>query len=184
MKEFIWGAIAKAVSLPAVSAYLVARAKKTPYLHIVSPDCSEVYMERYWLANPYDRTTNKARWAPWFPWSIRIHHIRREDRDRDCHDHPWNARTIILQGGYVEKRLGEDGGVTVHLRPAGSTAKLNFGEYHQITHVKPEGAVTLFITGPYRGTWGFLVDGVKVQWRKYLGLDDGQDLPDVKPKQP
>lgn len=27
------------------------------------------------------------------------------------------------------------------------------------------------ITGKYRGTWGFLVDGVKVQWRKYLGLE-------------
>jgi hypothetical protein len=32
------------------------------------------------------------------------------------------------------------------------------------------GAWTIFITGKYRGTWGFLVDGAKVQWRKYLGM--------------
>lgn len=33
------------------------------------------------------------------------------------------------------------------------------------------GVYTLFITGPYRGTWGFLVGGVKVKWRDYLGLN-------------
>jgi hypothetical protein len=34
------------------------------------------------------------------------------------------------------------------------------------------GATTLFITGKYRGTWGFLVDGVKVPWREYLGIGE------------
>ena len=29
------------------------------------------------------------------------------------------------------------------------------------------GALTLFITGRYRGPWGFWVDGAKVPWREY-----------------
>lgn len=39
---------------------------------------------------------------------------------------------------------------------------------------------TLFITWRYQGTWGYLVDGVKIYWKTYLGLADDQDLPDMK----
>ena len=53
---------------------------------------------------------------------------------------------------------------------AGDTAALKFGEYHRIRKVDPkQGAVTLFITGRYRGTWGFLVNGEKVPYKTYLG---------------
>lgn len=196
MKNLIWNAIARTLARPAVADRLIAHALETPYMHILSPDSSEVYMERYWVFNAYDRATNKPKFW-WCPWSIRVHYIRREDRDRDCHDHPWNARTIILRGGYTEERLVriEDLGETIGHRPLvvlddgrfavakrffrkpGDTATLGFGEYHNIREVGPDGAWTLFISGPWRGIWGFLVNGIKVPWRKYLKLDEGQDIP-------
>lgn len=148
---------------------------KTPYTHL------DGYMMRYWLFNPYPSKSSGKR--PWwqFPISIRLHHILREDDDRALHDHPWNARTIILKGSYSEVRLrriiyrmpsrfearrfAED----PYEREPGDTARLNFGEYHRITSVTDGGVWTLFITGRYRGTWGFLVNGKKVNHGDYLG---------------
>lgn len=159
----IWKLIAKVCAQPVVAEWLIKRAQKTPYVHIYGKDGS-MYMGRWWLFNPYPHLEEKR--ENWFPISIRIHHIQKKDDDRHLHDHPCNARTIILKNCYTEVR---EGGVR-YFRFAGDTAKLKFGEYHRITFVPPEGVWTLFITGKYQGTWGFLVDGVKVQWRKYLGL--------------
>jgi hypothetical protein len=90
----------------------------------------------------------------------------REDRDRHFHDHPWAARNIVVKNYYIEQR-GND----LLWRERGNTATLKFGEYHRIVQVASGGVWTLFITWKYRGTWGFLVDGKKVPWRQYLGLD-------------
>ena len=161
----LWKLIAKICAKPAVAQWLINRSFKTPYFHITGPDGS-IYMGRWWLFNAYPAPGEyKGKWQ--FPISIRIHHIQRADSDRNLHDHPWNARTIILQGGYTEERV--TGGLIE--RKPGDTARLNFGEYHRITEVEEGGAWTIFITGKYRGTWGFLVDGVKVQWRKYLNIE-------------
>lgn len=164
-----WKLIARLVSMPCVADYLIRRAKKTPYQHIYHGD--ELYMGRWWLFNPYpwpeeDRNTswlNKL-----IPFNIRIHHIAQPDTARDMHDHPWNARTFILKGGYIEHK--QDGR---HYRVVGDTARIKFGEFHNILKVKPN-TYTMFISGKYRGTWGFLVNGTKVQWRKYKGYEDQQ----------
>lgn len=177
--NLIWNLIARVLARPAVMEYLVLRAKRTPYTHIRGPNGS-VYMERYWLFNPYPpESSGKRAWWK-FPISIRLHRIMRPDGDRHLHDHPWNARTCILRGHYDEVRLerpyvaiGDFATVeTIYRRKAGATAQLRFGEYHRILRVSDGGVWTLFITGRYRGTWGFNVDGVKVQWRRYLGLED------------
>lgn len=175
----MWMLIAFLLSRPMIANWLIERARKTPYTHITGPDGS-IYMERYWVFNSYDQGPNKQERSKysWFPWNIRLHWIRREDQDRHMHDHPWNARTIILRGGYVEERedvaalaSGEAGDKRYSItRPVGSTAKIGYGVYHRITHIAPGGAWTLFISGPYQGTWGFLVDGVKIKWRIYLEM--------------
>ncbi|MBT9268054.1 hypothetical protein KKQ10_24570 [Pseudomonas sp. MG-9] len=191
MINLFWRLLAKLLARPAIADWLIARAKLTPYLHIMSADGTEMYMGRWWLFNPYSRETHKpALW--WCPWSFRIHHILREDVDRDLHDHPWNARTIILRGWYTEERLELATSVdmltlgrpllwlpddeirklaTVQRNP-GDTARLNHGEYHRIDQVSPGGVTTLFITSKWRGDWGFLVNGVKVPWRTYTGTDN------------
>jgi len=170
-----WKLIARLVSTPCVADWLIRRAMKTPYTHIHHP--KGVYMERYWLFNPYQPESSGKHNR--FPISIRIHHICLPDDARDLHDHPWNARTIILKGGYTEKRLVKYqhslkgyGYYKTYERVPGDTAKINFGEYHTIEKLQPGGAWTIFITGKYRGTWGFLVNGAKVQWRKYTGYQE------------
>lgn len=148
---------------PAVAAWLIARAQRTPYRHL------DGYMGRWWLFNPYETSDGQRPARGWLRRllpSVRIHHIQRPDEDRHLHDHPWDARTVILRGWYVEVR--EDG--QHHLRYAGTTACLNFGEFHRVTHVAADGVWTLFITWRYRGTWGFKVDGHKVPWKQYLGM--------------
>lgn len=163
--DLAWRAVAWVVSREPVATWLLARALRTPYSPIVKN--GDTYMTRFWLFNPYEEDgTYRARHA-WCPVSVRIHMILRPDADRDLHDHPWNARTIILAGGYAEQR--DDG--ALYVRRRGDTSALRFGDFHRITNVaKPRGAMTLFITGRYRGTWGFLVAGRKVPYREYLNL--------------
>lgn len=194
MINLFWRIVAKLLARPDVAAWLIARAQRTPYLHIMSADGAEMYMGRWWLFNPYCRKSHKpALW--WCPWSFRVHQIMRPDEDRDLHDHPWNARTIILCGWYTEQRLlraddpaphqllvsaAEQGmppnaafQATEHIdRRPGDTARLNHGEYHRIDQVSLGGVYTLFITSKWRGDWGFLVNGVKVPWRTYTGADN------------
>ncbi|WP_200955643.1 hypothetical protein [Massilia sp. Root418] len=169
MSSPIWNFIAQIAARPAVAKWLIRRAQRTPYSPIIKD--GELYMDRAWLFNPYPDTgesgADRKAWR--FPISIRIHHIVLPDQDRDLHDHPWNARTIVLKGGYTEARR-ENRVYHLYTRLAGDTATLKYGEYHRITSLEPGGAWTMFITGRYRGTWGFMVDGAKVPWREYLGL--------------
>jgi len=192
MIDLIWRLLAKLLARPFAATWLIARAQRTPYQHIMSADGTEMYMGRWWLFNPYDRQTHKGKLA-WFPWSIRIHHIKRPDADRDLHDHPWNARTVILRGSYVEqrqaseewKRAMQSGFVSNPdpkfvewitrdacewiKRAEGDTAQLRHLEYHRIDSVSDGGVWTLFITSRWQGDWGFLVKGRKVDWRIYTG---------------
>ena len=166
MRELLWRLVAWIVTTPAISNRLIARALRTPYTDIEVD--GDVYMRRWWLFNPYPSSDEgRLQRHLWLPLSVRVHHILRPDSDRSLHDHPWDARTIILGGWYVEVR--EDGNYSVRLR--GDTAALRYGEYHRITRVSGhQGAYTLFITFKYRGTWGFLVNDRKVPWREHLGL--------------
>lgn len=167
MKEMLWKLLAKILGIPFVASWLIKRAMRTPYFHL------EGYMNRYWLFNRYSAVGKPdviPRRFSWLP-SVRIHHILREDDARDLHDHPWNARTIILKGYYVERRLINKPSRFVicntYLRQAGDTATINFGEYHNIDEVSDGGVWTLFIAGNSLGTWGFLVDGKKVPYKEY-----------------
>lgn len=197
MKELIWKAIAAVVSKPRVADAIIRYAKRTPYLHLPTNEHPS-YMERYWVFNPYSRVTNKPRWGWLCPWSIRVHHIKREDYDRAYHDHPWDARTIILRGWYIESRPARTGSwgapdefgrrewladEVLYVRRQGDTATLGFNEYHTIRDVSDGGVYTLFISGKWKGVWGFWCSGVetaprdayclghKVPWKKYLGME-------------
>lgn len=174
MRELIWQTVAWVVTQDKITDWLIKRAQKTPYSNITSPDGQEVYMRRWWLFNPYPGAGSykRAGWRDWLP-SIRVHHIMREDRDRHLHDHPWNARTIILRGWYDEERPFDSGNfhrVATAYRARGYTGRLLYGQYHRISAVAGGGTFTMFITWRYQGTWGFAVDGRKVPWREYLGL--------------
>lgn len=153
--------IAALLARPRIAGFIIERAMRTPYRDILSPDGEKVYMRRWWLFNRYDLEAG-PRWR-WLP-SIRVHHIMEPDHDRHLHDHPWNARTFILDGWYLEEMPSG----RVFMRHEGHTGRLLFDQYHRIEAVSPGGVWTLFMTWKYRGTWGFLVDGKKIAYHKYL----------------
>ena len=161
MKEMLWKAFAWIVSRRPVADYLINRAKRTEYFHLSG------YMNRWWLFNRYSEIGSQEKIKPRFSWlpSVRIHHILRKDNADHPHDHPWQARTIILKGSYVEN-TGDS--IYGHLRNPGDTRAINFGEFHHISHVTTGGVYTMFISWKYIGTWGFLVDGEKVPYKQYL----------------
>lgn len=178
MREAFWRVVARVLSRPAVRDWLVLRALDRPYSDIVSRDGQEVYMKRWWLFNPYRRTEAgeaKRNWLMQRLPSVRVHLIRKGDSEPHMHDHPWNARSIILTGGYAEEVHAHPKLVPwmrkptrLRMRVAGDTTLLRFGEYHRIDEVSEGGALTLFITWGYRGTWGFLVGGEKIPYHTYL----------------
>lgn len=154
-----WRILAVLLSIPCIRNRIITYALRRPYFHIKGEGTDEIYMLRYWVFNPYSKINGE--WGqtgttPWLP-SIRLHFIKRPDSDRHLHDHPWNARTFILSGGYVEEREDDR-----YYRMAGDTARLNFGEFHRIDHVLPN-TVTLFVMGKRRGEWGF-----KIPYCEYL----------------
>lgn len=161
MKETLWKIAAKLLSQPAISRRIIARAQRTPYMHLPG------YMNRWWLFNPYQKADGeiipRRGLRAWLP-SIRVHEILRADTAEHMHDHPWDARTIILRGAYHEEMEGK----WPEVRMTGDTRAIRYGEYHHINHVFDDSCFTLFFTWEYVGTWGFKVDGHKVPWREYL----------------
>lgn len=162
----------------------------TPYFHLYG------YMMRWWLV-PYSRVVLRtlpadsfgpeivtadgtgpvAFWRRPVAWcfqrlgvAIRLHDILRSDDGRDPHDHPWPYVTVILQGGYLEERYSATGQL-VSRKWHGPGSVLFRSAHHLHKLVLPARSVcrTLFITGPYKQGWGFLVNGKKVPWREYLG---------------
>lgn len=169
MKETLWRIAAYIVSRRPVAQYLISRAQRTPYSPILGRTDDRLYMDRWWLFNPYLKDAAgqqlPARWG-WLP-SIRVHHIVRPDDDEHEHNHPWFARTIILRGGYFEERRQEYAGW--RLRWRGFTQSIDPTVCHRITNVSEGGAYTLFFTWGQSQGWGFKVGDRVVPWREYLG---------------
>lgn len=154
MRQAIWSLIARfLVRHPRLIELIMRSALRTPYEHIHGPDGS-LYMSRWWL----------IRERRWLPFAVRLHHIWRPDLERSMHDHPADFRTLILRGWYVEHDLA---GIS-ELRCVGTTYARRAQEFHRITQVPAEGVVTVFIYGRHRNAWGFLVNGRKVHWSKYV----------------
>lgn len=148
--------------------WLIRRAQRTPYTHLVATrggwvyptscggeiPCPHVgeywYMRRFWLLRLG-------------PLQIRLHHILAEDPARDEHDHPWPFVSVILRGWYLERR-----GDRFTRREAGQAYRMKRGQFHRIVQVAGGGAWTLFITWGARRGWGFKrTDGTVVPHGEY-----------------
>ena len=154
-----WQLIANQLARPFVTSVLLSLAKRTPYCHLYNEDGS-LYMGRWWLLKE----------RSWFPYAVRVHHIATADDVQDYHDHPYDYRTIILSGWYVETLPNF---IFYRMTP-GRTVAHRAEHFHHISKVAPEGVFTLFIYRPTRkhNSWGFLtVDGnggvVKKGWKEY-----------------
>ena len=128
---------------------LILKLKGIPYANIGN------YMHRRWLMPRWllrhNPTTQRLEPRSWVPLAIRINHILRPDADPYLHDHPWDWRTFVLRGWYVE----EDAFGQLHRRNPGDTAARRAHEPHRIVEVAPLGCITLFITFRPYNHWGF-----------------------------
>jgi hypothetical protein len=103
-----------------------------------------------------------------------IHKFLKSDPD-DVHDHPWPYATLILKGGYNEwvptfdkdgKKIGE----VCHWRGPGHFRISSANSYHRIEMVEGVAAWTMFMPGPQRREWGFLVKDKWIQNEQYFEL--------------
>jgi hypothetical protein len=124
---------------------------------------NEPYLERYYLFLK-DRK--------WFPFNVFIHRFLKSDPD-DVHDHPWPYATLILKGGYYEwtpvfnsnkEKIGE----ICAWRGPGHFRMCSSTSYHRIELDPGVECWTLFMPGPQKREWGFLVKDEWVHNEKYL----------------
>lgn len=124
---------------------------------------NEPYLERYYLFLK-DRTR--------FPFNIFLHKFLKSDPDH-VHDHPWPYATLILKGGYWEwipqfNSLNQKTGEIAVWRGPGHFRICSANSYHRIELDPNVTAWTLFMPGPQRREWGFLVNNKWISHDQYL----------------
>lgn len=183
---------------------LIERSLATPYYHLYHRDGSP-YMYRYWtmpkaalrvidgvqevdsgLRPPTDAALgfelrDDIRHLP----AARLHNICTADLDREMHNHPWSFISIVLRGGYTERRplyenpefdafWGDEPGYIVR-RKVGSIAFRSHNDRHRIVHVERD-TWTLILMGPKRQTWGFFTAAGFVNWREFSSAHNTRPL--------
>jgi len=124
---------------------------------------NEPYLERYYLFLK-ERT--------WFPFNVFLHKFLKSDPD-EVHDHPWPYATLILKGGYWEwipkiNTLGEKWGEYKVWRGPGHFRTCAPESYHRIELEPGVTPWTLFMPGPKKREWGFLVNNKWIHNDTYL----------------
>jgi len=130
---------------------------------ILDRQSNEPLLERYYLFLK-DRT--------WFPFNVFIHKFHKSDPG-DVHDHPWPYFTLILKGGYYEwlpqfNSKGEKFSEIAVWRGPGHFRLCGASSYHRIELDPDVTPWTLFIPGPQKREWGFLVNNKWVHNDDYL----------------
>ncbi len=107
-----------------------------------------------------------------FPFSIYLHRFHTPDYDPAPHNHPWKwAYSLILTGGYVERRLEIDQAAeyaSTRVVPPLSINKILPDTFHSVDVLLGDEVWTLFVAGPKTGTWGFQTERGYVDWRDRL----------------
>ena len=130
---------------------------------VMDRQSNEPYLERYYL---FLKDRKK------FPFNIFLHHFLKGDPD-DVHDHPWSYFTIILKGGYWEfiPQFNSEGKKTCEIgkwRGPGHFRFCKAKSFHRIELDPTVQCWTLFMPGPQKREWGFLVKNKWVHNGSYL----------------
>lgn len=168
-----------------IAKFAIDYAKRRPYSGISD------YMERLWLV-PYEDAAAGPGCGPLrfkdhpVAWcfqklgiAIRVHVIKRSDKDRHLHDHPWSNISIILSGRYKEMmplyRLQDciwDGRtLKSRMMTPGSFCFRRATDRHRLLVNDGEQAVSIFITFKKQQSWGFYTPSGKVYWKDYLRIN-------------
>ena len=109
------------------------------------------YLRRWWIVprNPFA--------------NVYLHEILHSDDDRALHDHPWDNRTFVLEGGYIEHT--PEG---VFERKAGDVIARKASDAHRLEIPEGGRAVSIFMTGPVIREWGFHCPQGWRHWREFV----------------
>jgi len=130
---------------------------------IMDRESNEPYLERYYIF---------LKERSWFPFNVFIHKFLKSDPD-DVHDHPWPYATLILKGGYFEwiPQFDSQGRKIAEMcawRGPGHFRTCGANSYHRIELDPAVECWTMFMPGPHKREWGFLVNNQWVQHEQYL----------------
>ena len=130
---------------------------------ILDRESNEPYLERYYIFLK-DRKL--------FPFNIFLHKFLKSDPD-DVHDHPWPYATLILKGGYYEwipqfNLKGQKIGEFQTWRGPGSFRICSANSYHRIELDPTIECWTMFMPGPQKREWGFLVNNKWIHNDEYI----------------
>lgn len=109
------------------------------------------YLRRWWIV-PRNQFAN-----------VYLHEILHSDDDRAFHDHPWDNRTFVLAGSYIEHT--PDGSFE---RKAGEIIERKAVDAHRLEVPDGGRAVTILQTGPIIREWGFLCPQGWRHWREFV----------------
>lgn len=166
MKNFFLALFGAFVSSTLGRKLLLWHAFKHPHRHLRDLD-GGLYMGRWRVIDEGTLASRLLELLTGYA-SCRVHHIMREDHDRDLHNHPFRYRTFVLDGFYAERLTDIDNYQRGDLLVAGDTGTGSPDKFHRITVVPPEGVWTLFFMSRNTGEWGFLADGKFVSSTRYL----------------
>jgi len=124
---------------------------------------NEPYLERYYVL--FNTRQHKG-------FNVYLHKFLKGDPD-DVHDHPWPYATFILAGGYYEwiPQFNADGTKNCEVRKwrgAGHFRICSPNSYHRVELKEGVTAWTLFMPGPHKRQWGFLVNNKWIHNDDYL----------------
>lgn len=146
-----------------------AKAAKLPK-RVIARDEGDVYLNRYYLLGEpgglkyFPEDQREMRW--WqkplarFPL-VYLHHFERSDEDESLHNHPWEAKALILAGGYLEERrvlawrrtkTGFE--IDEKICRPGTVNRLNADTFHRVRLLQKD-CWTLIVVGKKVQTWGF-----------------------------
>jgi len=134
----------------------------------------DVYLARFWLSQPVTIGEDKFESGN----SVLLHYFPRgDDDDESLHTHPWEFRTQVLSGGYVEILPDPkvwSGGLGPHIERQCDRIQRNVGDVmyksldsiHMVDEVDQD-TWTLVTTGARHQDWYFWPAG-----KEFLGYGD------------
>lgn len=116
------------------------------------------FMERFEVPNldrPEQTYLSRLRivQTPWF--ALYLHRMDGPDSRPTLHDHPWNFLSVVLRGGYIERRLDPRTMTVDEHRVVHRWNRMCTHDAHAITSLLRLPTWTLLFVGVRRRTWGY-----------------------------
>ena len=105
--------------------------------------------------------------TPWF--AVCLHWLNKPDPEPYLHDHPVSFLSLILRGGYTERRVRGLRYDFTKVNRWYNFVRATEDDRHTITSVRPN-TLTLCFMGPKTREWGFHVakqPGGWIHWKEY-----------------